>query len=45
MWGGPWTAAGAVSPEYKGKVRRRRPDLICTGGSSLKWYENLGEGR
>lgn len=23
----------------------RRPDLICTGGSSLKWYENLGAGR
>jgi hypothetical protein len=23
----------------------RRPDLICTGGSSLKWYENLGAGK
>ncbi len=23
--------------------RDGRPDLICTGGSSLKWYENLGE--
>jgi hypothetical protein len=22
-----------------------RPDLACAGGSSLKWYENLGTGR
>ncbi len=36
----PAAACSAVDLNADGRL-----DLVCTGGSSLKWYENLGAGR
>lgn len=35
-------AAACAAADLNGDGRL---DLVCTGGSSLKWYENLGSGR